>query len=230
MPQHTDRGYEQQLSQLRASVLEMGGLVEDQIAQAVRALTERNSTLAKTVIDRDHTVNRYDVEVDDLCLKLLALHQPAARDLRLITTALKITTDLERMGFHRRVLQLHLCVVYFFGGIAKSFGADWWNGNSVWRALTRPPFDIISPDFLIRLEYLLPAVGIAICLLETSYPVFIWPRKTRPYWLISILLMHVSIGLTMGLYLFALIMVVLNLAAFGPGVLSVSIKSAARPA
>ena len=98
MPQHTDRGYEQQLSQLRASVLEMGGLVEDQIAQAVRALTERNSTLAKTVIDRDHTVNRYDVEVDDLCLKLLALHQPAARDLRLITTALKITTDLERIG------------------------------------------------------------------------------------------------------------------------------------
>ena len=98
MPLHTDRGYEQQLSQLRASVLEMGGLVEDQIAQAVRSLTERNATLAKTVIDRDHTVNRYDVEIDDLCLKLLALHQPAARDLRLITTALKITTDLERIG------------------------------------------------------------------------------------------------------------------------------------
>ncbi len=141
----------------------------------------------------------------------------------------KRTTDPERMGFHRRVLQLHLCFVYFFGGIAKSFGADWWNGNSVWRALTRPPFDIISPDFLVRLEYLLPAVGITVCLLETSYPVFIWPRKTRVYWLISILLMHVSIGLTMGLYLFALIMIVLNLAAFGPGVLSVIRKPAPRP-
>lgn len=98
MPQHTDRGYEQQLAQLRAAVLEMGGLVEDQIAQAVRALTDRDPALARATIDRDHTVNRYDVEVDDLCLKLLALHQPAARDLRLITTALKITTDLERIG------------------------------------------------------------------------------------------------------------------------------------
>ena len=98
MRQHTDRGYEQQLSQLRAAVLEMGGLVEDQIAQAVRSLTERDPALARATIDRDHTVNRYDVEVDDLCLKLLALHQPAARDLRLITTALKITTDLERIG------------------------------------------------------------------------------------------------------------------------------------
>jgi len=98
MPQHTDRAYEQQLSDLRARVLEMGGLVEDQIAQAVRALTEPNEALAKATVERDHTVNRLDVEIDELCLKILALHQPAARDLRLITTALKITTDLERIG------------------------------------------------------------------------------------------------------------------------------------
>jgi phosphate transport system protein len=76
----------------------MGGLVEDQIVKAVRSLIERNEELAQETIDRDHTVNRYDVEIDDLSLKLLALHQPAARDLRLITTALKITTDLERIG------------------------------------------------------------------------------------------------------------------------------------
>ena len=76
----------------------MGGLVEDQIAQAVRALIERDAALARATIERDHTVNRLDVEIDDLSLKLLALHQPAARDLRLITTALKITTDLERIG------------------------------------------------------------------------------------------------------------------------------------
>jgi phosphate transport system protein len=76
----------------------MGGLVEDQIAQAVRALIERDRALAGTTVDRDHTVNRLDVEIDDLCIKLLALRQPAARDLRLITTALKITTDLERIG------------------------------------------------------------------------------------------------------------------------------------
>jgi phosphate transport system protein len=98
MPQHTDRVFETQLGKLRACVLEMGGLVEDQIAQAVRALLNRDNALANATIERDHTVNRLDVEIDDLSLKLLALHQPAARDLRLITTALKITTDLERIG------------------------------------------------------------------------------------------------------------------------------------
>jgi phosphate transport system protein len=98
MPLHTDRTYEQQLGQLRTSVLEMGGLVEQQIGQAVKALVDRDQALARATIERDHTVNRLDVEIDDLSLKLLALHQPAARDLRLITTALKITTDLERIG------------------------------------------------------------------------------------------------------------------------------------
>ncbi|HYR95571.1 MAG TPA: phosphate signaling complex protein PhoU [Candidatus Binatus sp.] len=98
MPLHTDRTYEQHLGQLRTSVLEMGGLVEEQIGHAVRALVQRDQALARTTIDNDHTVNRLDVEIDELSLKLLALHQPAARDLRLITTALKITTDLERIG------------------------------------------------------------------------------------------------------------------------------------
>jgi phosphate transport system protein len=98
MPLHTDRTYEQHLAQLRTSVLEMGGLVEDQIGQAVTALVGRDERLAEATIARDHTVNRFDVEIDELSLKLLALHQPAARDLRLITTALKITTDLERIG------------------------------------------------------------------------------------------------------------------------------------
>src|SRR5439155_997093 len=86
------------LGQLRTAVLEMGGLVEEQIGQAVRALIQRDEALARATIERDHTVNRFDVEIDDLSLKLLALRQPAARDLRLITTALKITTDLERIG------------------------------------------------------------------------------------------------------------------------------------
>jgi len=98
MPLHTDRAFEEQLGQLRTAVLEMGGLVEEQIGQAVRALIQRDEPLAHATIERDHTVNRFDVEIDDLSLKLLALRQPAARDLRLITTALKITTDLERIG------------------------------------------------------------------------------------------------------------------------------------
>jgi phosphate transport system protein len=95
---HTDRQYEEELSELRQRILAMGGLVEKQIANAVEALTARNRELADETIRKDHAVNRLDVEIDDLCIRLLALRQPAARDLRFITTALKITTDLERIG------------------------------------------------------------------------------------------------------------------------------------
>jgi len=95
---HTDKKYEEDLKKLREDILYMGGLVEDQIQKAVNSLVERDSPLAETIIERDHEVNRLDVEIDDVCIRLLALHQPAARDLRFITTALKITTDLERIG------------------------------------------------------------------------------------------------------------------------------------
>jgi phosphate transport system protein len=98
MPLHTDRTFDEDLEKLRTSLLEMGMLVDDQIGRAMRALAERDEALARATIDRDHTVNRLDVEIDDLAIKLLALRQPAARDLRLITTALKISTDLERVG------------------------------------------------------------------------------------------------------------------------------------
>lgn len=98
MAQHTDRRYEEELAKLRQLVLEMGGLVESQIADSVQALATNDAQLARATIERDHEVNRYDVEIDEECLKMLALHQPAARDLRLITTGLKITTDLERIG------------------------------------------------------------------------------------------------------------------------------------
>lgn len=98
MRAHIDRHYDEELQELRHLILEMGGVVEKQIADAMRALVERDEDLARVIIERDRTVNRMDVQIDDICLRLLALHQPAARDLRLITTALKITTDLERAG------------------------------------------------------------------------------------------------------------------------------------
>jgi phosphate transport system protein len=96
--QHTDKRYEEDLKKLREDILYMGGLVEDQIQKAVSSLVNRDSNLADTIIQRDQEVNRMDVEIDELCIRLLALHQPAARDLRFITTGLKITTDLERIG------------------------------------------------------------------------------------------------------------------------------------
>jgi len=96
--EHTDKKYEEDLRKLREDILYMGGLVEDQIQKAVKSLVDRDSDRANIIIERDHEVNRLDVDIDDLCIRLLALHQPAGRDLRFITTGLKITTDLERIG------------------------------------------------------------------------------------------------------------------------------------
>ncbi len=106
------RHFHEQLEALKQTLLAMGGLVEDQIRRVMRALMERDDALALEVIERDHRVNAYDVEVDETCVDLLALHQPAAGDLRFITTAMKIVTDLERIGdqaenIARRVLELN---------------------------------------------------------------------------------------------------------------------------
>jgi phosphate transport system protein len=95
---HTDKTYEQELKDLRDKLLAMGGKVEAAIAASVRAITERNSELAQRVKASDLEVNRLEVDIDGACRRLLALRQPAASDLRFITTALKIVTDLERMG------------------------------------------------------------------------------------------------------------------------------------
>ncbi|MEN3370196.1 MAG: hypothetical protein V7609_2339 [Verrucomicrobiota bacterium] len=133
--------------------------------------------------------------------------------------------DPRLLGLFRRVLQLHLCLVYFFGGIAKSLGSGWWNGESVWRALTRPPFNVISPDILVSWRYLFPVAGILICILETGYIFFIWPKRTRLLWLICMLGAHVGIAITMGLYLFSFVMIVLNIAAFGAGLIRLPFRT-----
>src|SRR5512144_297059 len=98
MGTHTDKAYEAELRSLRDRLLEMGGLVEKAIDASVRALIERDVTLAEQIKTRDREVNRMEVEIDGACRRLLALRQPAASDLRFITTALKIVVDLERMG------------------------------------------------------------------------------------------------------------------------------------
>jgi phosphate transport system protein len=95
---HTDKAYEAELTSLRERLLEMGGLVEHAIGAATRAVVERDVSLAEQVKTRDKQVNRIEVEIDAACRRILALRQPAASDLRFITTALKIVTDLERMG------------------------------------------------------------------------------------------------------------------------------------
>jgi phosphate transport system protein len=92
------RHFHEELDGLKQTLLAMGALVEDQIRRVMRALTQRDEALAQDVIERDRQVNAYDVEIDEKCVELLALYQPTAGDLRFITTAMKIVTDLERIG------------------------------------------------------------------------------------------------------------------------------------
>jgi phosphate transport system protein len=92
------RLFDEELTALKQRILRMGALVETQVANAIKALVERDTDLAKRVIETDHQVNAYDVEIDEECIRLLALRQPTASDLRFITTAMKISTDLERMS------------------------------------------------------------------------------------------------------------------------------------
>lgn len=90
--------FDTELMQLKGKVLKMGAMVEAAIKDSVRSLVERDSELARMVIGHDHQINALDVEIDEESIKLIALRQPKAGDLRFITTAMKITTDLERMG------------------------------------------------------------------------------------------------------------------------------------
>lgn len=98
MTQHTDKHFEEELQNLKESILKMGGIVEDMISRSMKALIERDSHIAEAVIHRDPEANKMEIAIDERCLRLLALHQPAASDLRFIAMGLRASKDMERMG------------------------------------------------------------------------------------------------------------------------------------
>jgi len=95
-----ERHFHEQLRHLRHRLIVMGAAVEKSIADSVKALAEPGDSLARQVIGREEEINRMEIDIDDLYLMLLALHQPMAVDLRFITSAMKINNDLERMADH----------------------------------------------------------------------------------------------------------------------------------
>ncbi len=95
---HSSKMYELELRTLRDKLVFMGSLAEEMIDKGVRALTDRDTALAKQTLLIDRRINRLECEVDELCMRILATRQPVASDLRFITTALKTVTDIERVG------------------------------------------------------------------------------------------------------------------------------------
>jgi phosphate transport system protein len=98
LSEHTSKQYDAELESIRAKVLEMGGLVEQQIVNALEALTRLDPHLAKEVMLTDTQVNQLEVQVDEECSRIIARRQPAASDLRMVMTIVKTITDLERIG------------------------------------------------------------------------------------------------------------------------------------
>lgn len=93
-----ERPFHHQLDELKEALLRMAALVESQVANAIKALVERDSALCDRITEGDHPVDSMEMEIDERCINLLALQQPIARDLRFIAAAMKINIDLERMG------------------------------------------------------------------------------------------------------------------------------------
>jgi phosphate transport system protein len=94
------RHFHEELAKLKNQLLDMSGLAEDLVTRSLQALRDRDGELAQEVIRRDNDLDSMEVAVDDACIHLLALQQPMARDLRLITMTMKISNDLERVGDH----------------------------------------------------------------------------------------------------------------------------------
>jgi phosphate transport system protein len=92
------RHFQEELVTLQERLLAMGGFAEERVRESVRALTSRDAALVERVLGGDEPINDLHIEIDDRCFKLLALHQPMAADLRTIVAAVKINTDLERVG------------------------------------------------------------------------------------------------------------------------------------
>ena len=95
---HISGQFNEELEQIRNDVLKMGGLVEQQLTNALNAVNKRDKDLAKQVLESDYLVNKMDVKIDEDCTRIIAKRQPAASDLRLVLAIIKTITDLERIG------------------------------------------------------------------------------------------------------------------------------------
>lgn len=113
-----------------------------------------------------------------------------------------------------RVLQLHLCVVYFSSAVEKAAGPQWWNGEAIWRSVTLPELATLDMTWLAAVPWFAVLAGWGTLAVEAGYAVLIWPKRTRTAMALATIGMHAGIGATMGLVSFSALMIVLTATAF----------------
>lgn len=111
-----------------------------------------------------------------------------------------------------RLIQVHLCIVYFFAAVGKLQGTTWWNGEAVWKAMASYEYQQIDMTWLAHYLPLVSAMTVLSLFWELLYPALVWPRLTRPIMLVMAVFVHLGIGLCMGMLEFGLVMLVANLA------------------
>ncbi|MDH6251593.1 hypothetical protein M2347_001320 [Chryseobacterium sp. H1D6B] len=117
----------------------------------------------------------------------------------------------------KRLFQIHISMAYFFSGLDKLLGFNWWNGESIWKAVHLPYSNRdLNIDFSWFAEhsYLLVIIGWSTIIIEICYPFFIWHKKTRRTWLMLTISMHLGISVVLNLYYFSAIMIIWNLTNF----------------
>jgi hypothetical protein len=125
---------------------------------------------------------------------------------------MEIPSSFARLSL--RVLQIHLCVVYFTSGMDKAEGIQWWNGEAIWRSLMRPDLAQYDMTWLASVPWLAMLICWATLVVELGYAVFVWPRRTRTLWALATIGLHVGIAVMMGLWSFSAVMIVLTGSAF----------------
>ena len=114
-----------------------------------------------------------------------------------------------------RVLQFELCIIYFSSGIHKSLGEQWWTGEAIWRSVNLPLYGVIDMQWLAYVPWVATLGAWGTLVIEIGYPFFILPKKTRKFWVLLTVSLHIGISLTIGLHSFSLFMAALTVSIFG---------------
>lgn len=115
-----------------------------------------------------------------------------------------------------RLIQVHLCVIYFFAGTGKLLGAAWWSGDAIWMSFASYEYQTLDLTWMARYPLLLNAISLVSLFWEVSYAYLVWPRLTRPIMVGMAILVHAGIGIAMGMLTFGYIMIVANLVFVSP--------------